>query len=136
YHEGGPWLDELLAYLRGNAALVESFVADELPGVTTTHVEATYLAWLDASGWVAARQGTDDGEGLAPDDVSIGHPEGDDDDAGRGSTTDPARACLRAGIALSGGGAFGAAPAFLRLNFGCPRGLLQEGLRRLKTALG
>jgi cystathionine beta-lyase len=47
YRHGGPWLAELLEYLRGNAARVEQFVADELPGVTTTHVEATYLAWLD-----------------------------------------------------------------------------------------
>ena len=136
YREGGQWLDELLVYLRGNAALVESFLANELPDVTTTHVEATYLAWLDASGWVASRRGADGGESSASDEVPIGHPEGGDDDSGRGATTDPARACLRAGIALSGGGAFGAAPAFLRLNFACPRSLLEEGLRRLRTALG
>jgi len=140
YREGGPWLDELLAYLRGNAALIESFVADELQGVTTTHVEATYLAWLDASGWVAARRGAEGADGetasATDDGLPIGHPEGGDDDADRGSTTDPAKACLRAGVAVSGGGAFGAAPAFLRLNFGCPRGMLEEGLRRLKNALG
>jgi cysteine-S-conjugate beta-lyase len=47
YREGGSWLAELLEYLRGNAALVESFVHDELPRVRITHVEATYLAWLD-----------------------------------------------------------------------------------------
>lgn len=50
YREGGSWRTELLAYLRGNADLVERFVRDELPRVTTTHVEATYLAWLDARG--------------------------------------------------------------------------------------
>ena len=33
---------------------------------------------------------------------------------------DPAKACLQAGVALSGGAAFGADPGFLRLNFGCP----------------
>jgi len=47
YREGGPWLAELLEYLRGNAELVERFVRDELPRVRITHVEATYLAWLD-----------------------------------------------------------------------------------------
>jgi cystathionine beta-lyase len=47
YRYGGAWLAELLNYLRGNAAMVERFVAEELPGVGTTHVEATYLAWLD-----------------------------------------------------------------------------------------
>ena len=50
YREGGDWLTELLAYLRGNRDLVESFVAESLPGVTVTHVEATYLAWLDVRG--------------------------------------------------------------------------------------
>ena len=28
-------------------ATAEAFVAESLPGVTMTHVEATYLAWLD-----------------------------------------------------------------------------------------
>jgi len=109
YRDGGEWLAELRAYLRGNAELVASFVAAELPGVTTTRVEATYLAWLDARGWLAAH----DAHGA-----------------------EAAQACLRAGVALSDGGAFGAAPGFLRLNFGCPRATLEEGLRRLKRALG
>ena len=108
YREGGAWLSELRAYLRGNADLVAAFVAGELEGVTTTRVEATYLAWLDACDWAAAR----------------------------GGEADLAQECLRAGVALSGGAAFGAAPAFARLNFGCPRPLLEEGLRRLKAALG
>ena len=47
YREGGEWHDGLLGYLRGNRDLVEAFVAGELPRVTMTHVEATYLAWLD-----------------------------------------------------------------------------------------
>jgi cystathionine beta-lyase len=47
YREGGDWLLELLAYLRGNRDLLESFVAESLPRVAMTHVEATYLAWLD-----------------------------------------------------------------------------------------
>jgi cystathionine beta-lyase len=50
YRDGGPWLEELLDYLRGNRDLVERFVAEELAPMTTTHVEATYLAWLDARG--------------------------------------------------------------------------------------
>ena len=109
YRGGGEWLAELRAYLRGNADLVASFVEAELPGVSTTRVEATYLAWLDARGWLAAH----DAHGA-----------------------EAAAACLGAGIALSEGAAFGAAPGFLRLNFGCPRSMLEEGLRRLKTALG
>jgi cystathionine beta-lyase len=50
YRDGGPWLAALLQYLRGNRDLVERFVAEELAPLTTTHVEATYLAWVDARG--------------------------------------------------------------------------------------
>jgi cystathionine beta-lyase len=50
YREGGPWLAGLLDYLRGNRDLVERFVVAELPGASLAHVEATYLAWLDARG--------------------------------------------------------------------------------------
>ncbi len=101
YREGGEWHDELLEYLRGNRELVEAFVRDELPGVSMTHVEATYLAWLDVRAC---------------------------------GTPDPAAACRAAGLALSAGEAFGDAGG-LRLNFGCPRGTLEEALRRLRLAL-
>lgn len=50
YRDGGPWLAEVLDYLRSNRDLVERRVATELPGMALTHVEATYLAWLDARG--------------------------------------------------------------------------------------
>ncbi|MEW6428312.1 MAG: PatB family C-S lyase [Thermodesulfobacteriota bacterium] len=49
YRDGGPWLEELIAYLRGNRDLVEGRVGD-MPGVRMHHVEATYLAWLDVRG--------------------------------------------------------------------------------------
>jgi len=50
FRHGEPWRQALLAYLRGNRDLIEQTVASgKLPGVTLTHVEATYLAWLDIS---------------------------------------------------------------------------------------
>jgi cystathionine beta-lyase len=49
FREGEPWRQQLLAYLRGNRDHLQNFVTRELPGVTTTHVEATYLSWLDVS---------------------------------------------------------------------------------------
>jgi cystathionine beta-lyase len=49
FREGGPWLEALLDYLRGNRDLLEQFVA-ETPGLAMAHVEATYLAWIDARG--------------------------------------------------------------------------------------
>jgi cysteine-S-conjugate beta-lyase len=47
YRDGGEWHTGLLAYLRGNREALEAFVAAQLPHVRMTHVEATYLAWLD-----------------------------------------------------------------------------------------
>jgi len=101
YREGGEWHTALLDYLRGNRDALEAFVAAELPRVKMTHVEATYLAWLDVR--------------------ELG-------------LEDPAAACRSAGVALSAGAAFGD-PAYLRLNFGCPRATLEEALRRLTAVL-
>jgi cystathionine beta-lyase len=47
YRHGGEWRAALLDYLRGNRDLVERAVSD-MPGLRTWHVEATYLAWIDA----------------------------------------------------------------------------------------
>jgi cysteine-S-conjugate beta-lyase len=48
---------------------------------------------------------------------------------------DPVRFFEEAGVGLSGGADFGL-PGYLRLNFGCPRALLVEALRRMRVALG
>ncbi len=49
YREGDAWLAAQLDYLRANRDLVERAVAG-MPGLAMAHVEATYLAWVDASG--------------------------------------------------------------------------------------
>lgn len=49
YRDGADWLAAQLRYLRGNRDLVEQAVAS-IPGLDMAHVEATYLAWIDASG--------------------------------------------------------------------------------------
>ena len=48
YRGGREWLNSLLIYLRGNRDLVLDAI-DQMPGISTTPVEATYLAWLDIS---------------------------------------------------------------------------------------
>lgn len=102
FRDGDEWLSALLEYLRRNRDVVQEWVESELPGVTMTHVEATYLAWLDVHGL-----------GLS----------------------DPARVFEEAGVGLSDGRMFGA-PGFVRLNFGCPRSILDEALSRMRGALG
>ncbi len=94
------WHQALIAILRRNRDKVEAAVA-EMPGLAMTHVEATYLAWIDARGL----------------DVD-----------------NPASFFEAAGIGLSNGADFGA-PGWVRLNFACPAPILDEALRRMKTAV-
>jgi len=46
YRFGEKWRQALLDYLRGNRDLVQRGI-ESIPGLATTHVEATYLAWID-----------------------------------------------------------------------------------------
>jgi cystathionine beta-lyase len=105
YTLGEPWLAELLAYLEDNRSRVREWVA-ATPGLSMDEPEGTYVYWLDF----------------------------------RGVTRDPAeiRRLLvdRARVALNDGTTFGTGGGgFARLNMACPRGLLDEGLERIASAL-
>jgi cystathionine beta-lyase len=105
YRHGGDWLRELLIYLAANRDYVVDTVARHLPGIRATVPEATYLAWLDCR---------DAGLPGNPHEFFLNH----------------------AGVALNDGATFGPGGAgFVRLNFGCPRALLAEGLERMRAAL-
>ncbi len=106
YREGGPWLDALLRYLQGNRDYLLDFVAnDGLPGVRMARPDGTFLAWLDFRETPWA-------------------------DA-------PARHIRQeAKVVMNEGAWFGETGAgFARLNFGCPRSTLEEGLSRIRRAL-
>jgi cystathionine beta-lyase len=49
FRGGDAWLAAQIDYLRANRDLVEREIA-RTPGLSMAHVEATYLAWIDASG--------------------------------------------------------------------------------------
>ena len=99
---GGPWHRALIDHLRGNRERVMDAVRT-IPGLRSTPVEATYLAWIDARGtglpdphraFEEAGVGLSDGTEFGPGDVYRG---------------------------------------FVRLNFGCSRSLLDEALARMRT---
>lgn len=50
YEDGETWLDGLLAHLTVQRERFGALVAERLPAVTWTPMEATYLAWVDARG--------------------------------------------------------------------------------------
>ncbi len=105
YESGGEWLLALLGYLQANRDLVYDFVRESLPGVHMYLPEGTYLAWLDC------RQA---GLNVEPCQFFI----------------DQARVGLNDGRVYGAGG-----EGFVRLNFGCPRPILIEGLNRMAAAL-
>ena len=47
FDEGEEWRKALIDYLRDNRDLLESFLSERLPMFSMSHVEATYLAWID-----------------------------------------------------------------------------------------
>jgi cystathionine beta-lyase len=106
YRDGQGWLDDLLRYLAANRDFLAAYVRDRLPGVGMASPEGTYLAWLDCR--PAALPGGD-----------------------------PFAFFLdKARVALNDGAAFGPpGEGFVRLNFGCPRATLAEGLERMRQAL-
>ncbi len=49
YRHGEPWLEAMLAYLRGNLMLLAQRI-DTMAGIELVQPQATYLAWLDCRG--------------------------------------------------------------------------------------
>ena len=104
YRYGEPWRNALLDYLRVNRDYLVDAV-NSMPGLKVFAPEATYLAWIDASGlkrpegWSAAQFFEAAGVGLSP---------GQDFQPG---TTD-----------------------HVRLNFGCTRKTLEAAMTRMRTA--
>lgn len=100
YQHGDQWRKQLLEYLAGNYAYLKQAL-NELPGLRVEPIQATYLAWIDATGL-----GQDDAQGFFESH----------------------------GVGLSSGEQFGQ-PGYVRLNFACPRQTLEEGIKRMRTAV-
>jgi len=106
YTHGEEWLLELLAYVEGNMEVLSRFVEAEIPQLRVIRPEGTFLAWLDCRAL-----GLDPGE-LEQLLLSKGR------------------------LVLSQGHTFGpGGEGFVRLNLGCPRSMLEDGLGRLARAV-
>ena len=105
YSGGDEWLRRLLLYLKDNRDFALDFIRQHLPQIRTTVPDSTYLLWMDMR------------------DLPID-----------GDVTEFCKET--AGVAPSPGEFFGeAGVGFVRLNFGCPRATLEQGLARLKVAV-
>lgn len=100
------WLDELLTVIEGNRKLLSDFMAQRLPEVGVTPMEATYLQWLDFRF------------------LGLG-PEEQEDFMAR-----KARCFFTEGYKFGEGGA-----GFERWSLACPRHVLLAGLERMEKAV-
>lgn len=104
YLHGENWLTALLVYLESNRDFIVEFIGKELPSIKMAKPESTHLAWLDCR---------EAGIGDKPSEFFR----------------------KNAGVILNDGSWFGkGGEGFVRLNFACPRAILQTGLQKLKEA--
>ena len=107
YQRCDAWLDRALEYLEGNLRYLQDFASSRLPGITVVPAEGMYVVWLDCRGL------------------------GLDADALRDFLVNRARVGLNDGRMFGPGG-----EGFARINIGCSRATLKEGLERIEEALG
>ena len=107
YNYGGEWIDSLMEYLKGSLDFLCDYVEKNIPKAKVMVPEATYLVWMDLSGY-----------GM---------------DCKRLHET----LLEKGKVWLDEGYLFGkAGEGFERINIACPRATLEEGLKRMSGCLG
>ena len=106
YRYGEEWLEQLLSYLNENLKFLMKYFKERIPKIKVIKPEGTYLVWLDC------RQ-----LGLSTKDLNN-------------------FMIKKAGVALDDGYWFGIeGKGFMRMNIACPRSFLEEGLKRIESAV-
>jgi len=106
YNEGEPYLAELMTHLTGNLDFLMDYLKREMPRVRMVRPQGTYLAWMDFRDC-----------GIPPEQVDK-------------FILTQAKVFLDYGSWFGKGGV-----GFGRMNFACPRPLLEQGLTQIKQAL-
>ncbi|MFK3779525.1 MalY/PatB family protein [Agrobacterium sp. NPDC089420] len=105
FSRAGKWQSKMLSYIEANRDFLSAEIARRFPGIRMIKPESTFLAWLDCTALA-----------LKPDPQTFFIEHGK--------------------VGFSAGSEFGDAYGqYIRLNFGCPRRLLTEGLDRMQHAL-
>lgn len=105
FSQGTAWKADLVAYLEANRDHLASEMARRFPGIRMLAPEGTFLAWLDCSA------------------LELGP-------SAQAFFLDKGRVAFNPGTDY-----LSDKSAFVRLNFGCPRALLDDGLNRMAAAL-
>mgnify|MGYP005751966551 CR=1 FL=1 len=106
YNEAEDWLDQLLVYLEKNRDYAVDYFRENIPEIKVYPPDGTYLLWLDCSSL-----------GLEKEELNR-------------FFLDQARVRMNAGWRFAD-----RCGSFMRLNIGCPRSMLTEGLERIRTAV-
>lgn len=105
YSRGDKWLDEVLAYIKGNYDFLVEYMGKKLPKVKVMPLEGTYLAWMDFSA-------------MESDERAL-----------------QKRMLTRGKVWLDEGWIFGEGGAgFERVVLACPRSILKEAVDRMARA--
>ncbi len=105
YRGGEEWYQAMLSYVEGNILFVQDYLQKNMPAITMTPVEGTYLVWLNCRGL-----------GLSDKDLNdfVEH---------------------KAGLWLDSGNIFGSTgEGFERINVACPRATLIKALEQFYSA--
>ena len=154
YQEGTPWLQEVLRYLQENRDYVKKVIQERLPGIRMNNPEGTYLAWLDCRELIQKNSAVFKGEALKDgafkaktmsDETCKKGAIKDTDSGSRASrdgsirfrATGAADFFLKhARVGLNEGATFGTGgEGHVRLNFACPRSILEAALTRMEEAV-
>lgn len=105
YNDGEEWLDELLVYLQGNVQFAIDYLKRHLPQVKAIRPEGTYLLWVDYRNLVGSAEEIKD------------------------------LMFKQAKVAFTEGSIYGKTGlGYIRINYACPRSMLQEALERFCRA--
>lgn len=106
YGYGEKWLDNLLVYIEDNKNYLMKYIKENIPGIKVIKSEGTYLVWLDFNNL-----------GMKPDEIH-------------------SFLINKAGVGLNKGTDFGSGgEGFERMNIGCPRSILTDGVEKIYTAI-
>jgi len=107
FTHGEEWLSQMLNYLNNNTQVLSTFLKERMPLVKAVLPEASYLAWLDFSAYNSSHKTLSD------------------------------KLINDAHVALNDGTTFGGEDyeCCFRLNLGCPKDTLLEGLERIATTV-
>ncbi|MEH6943247.1 MalY/PatB family protein [Bacillus sp. JJ722] len=106
YEQCDDWVDELNEYVKENLKLVQTFLQQHIPTIRLVVPESTYLAWIDVSELPFTSEQLKN--------ALVHHGK----------------------VAIMPGETYGEdAKGYIRMNIGCPRDKVEEGLRRLKKSI-